>query len=87
MLDTKEKPVEGKVTEPSKRWVNRYKALIDGYTTITRRYVKAGDCYNAVRQWPTKDVAETRAQSVMAATHRRFGRAIIEYLGAFEVKS
>lgn len=82
MLDTKEKPVEGKVTEPSRQWRNRFRHLapvpfVNGVTLGT------GDHWG-FNIFPSKDAAETRAAQWIATQPSPL-RGDVEYLGAFPV--
>lgn len=87
MLDTKEKPVEGKVTEPAKQWRNWWKALEDGcIVEETRERLKTGALVCSAGVYPSKEVAEQKAADGLAYLQKRYGRTNhCEYLGAFPV--
>lgn len=85
MLDTKEKPVEGKVTEPAKVWQNRllttkrYRSLNDGLI------YEPGDVCKCLGRWPSKDIAETMIAKFAREPKHVLATGFAEYLGAFPV--
>jgi len=87
MLDTKEKPVEGKVTEPSRQWLNWYETDNDG-PLGDGRFVRKGDRYpSPLTPYPSKEIAEQKSAEHQAAHLRRWGVLNGTYLGAFPVEA
>jgi len=78
-MDTTEKPRTEKATRPASRWRNRYLALC--YLGDEKEFYRPGQKFWGPRDWPTRDTAETYAQSYMFETP-----GAVEYLGAFPVE-
>ena len=76
MLDTIERPSTDKITEPAKRWRNKWRARITGPTNIGKVLVERGEVYWGATLHPSKDVAESWAAATPGCS---------EHLGAFPV--
>ena len=62
MLDTIERPSTDKITEPAKRWRNKWKALVHSYERHAPHIKYApGQIFDGYTVWPSKDVAEQKA--------------------------
>lgn len=81
LLDDKVDSVvfEEKMVRPAKQWRNRYWSREKVWCPKSRRYVGPGQ-YWGLTIWPSKDAAETHAQSEMS---RVSGCDYYGYIGAF----
>lgn len=70
-----------KITEPSKRWRNRYRALVHFYTPGNER--RPGEVYDGSKTWPSKEIAEEKAEECRKRVGTPFNGGASEYLGAF----
>jgi len=85
---TIERPKVEKLTAPSKRWRNRWRAVTNIRETYAggRRH-KRGDEYWGLMVHPSKEIAEEFALKSICANVTDCGYAIKEYLGAFPVEA
>ena len=79
-LNTKDRPIEEKISKPAGRWRNWY--LVKAPTTcmLTSVRHKPGETVGGYYTFPSKDLAETAMQNDGNNAARR-GKA--DYLGAF----
>lgn len=81
MSNTIERPRTDKITEPSKRWRNKYRALRP-YRNQHQERRLPGQVYFASLTWPSKEIAETKATCGYRSS---VVLGYSEYLGAFPV--
>jgi len=89
MLDTKEVVSTERITEPAKRWRNKFQAqqLIhahDRHGVFTREYAR-GEITDTSPLYPSKEIAEEGAAEFLADNIRRHHNNAWLYLGAFPV--
>lgn len=80
----------GQVTEPAKRWRNRWRAILDAprfcYNCGHKSWPKPGEVHDThCGTWPSKDIAESKATEYLDYQKRMLGHNYDEHLGAFEV--
>lgn len=82
MLDTIEKPVEGKVTEPSRAWENVFTSDVT-CLDVDGKLVRDGSVMHDPRLWPTHEIACEKAREAVAECAAN--RTPVTWLGAFPV--
>ena len=81
---TTTRPQREKLARPSRKWKNWWKTDVDGVLPWGQ-VVKAGDSYPDSPTYPSKEIAEQKAQEWIAKFVRVRGRIGGEYLGAHQV--
>lgn len=74
-------PEREKVTRPAKRWRNKWWARRPGITKLGE-FHGAGEYWSS-REWPSREVAETKAKEEEERLSDRFKSGEFRYLGAF----
>ena len=82
MLDTIERPQTEKITEPAKKWANRFRIVERIREYGASNMLEPGHEFVPSLRWPSKDIAEQKALERMDVRE-----GVTEYLGAFPVES
>lgn len=85
MSDTRFAPVDApervKKTAPPTRWRNWYRAL--RAFNVAGKFVAAGQKYCADKTWPSKEIAEAKADKSSRNPDMPSGTGAATYIGAF----
>ena len=77
-MDTKERPIEEKISKPAGRWRNRWLAHRAGFGARTGVPFAPGEVYWSQFFWPSKEIAEQKA-----IEDQKMFPGVCSYLGAF----
>jgi len=85
-LDTTEQhQAAGEITEPAKRWRNRFRSIRGLRDLDTSERIAAGAEFWEAREWPSAEIAEQKAADRRERAKAKHGHEVCDYLGAHPV--